>query len=429
MRLNIKIWHLIILLNLLLIVSRINLIVNIYLMLTRFIILFLHSPSLAYAQFEFSFFDSIFSGIFIILIPIYVFLMRNKRRLFHQKIDFTSLVIISLLFFFLFAPLVTNSNPEFQKDLSVTKLLPPFSTVKVLYLEPNHDNNGGQELDKFIGLKNLVVKRSFDENLFFVDSLRSGVNDVTFFQRDFSTTMSKDKFVLKNNAPLVSNKLFILGTDEFGRDIFSRLIYGARISLFVGLGSVLVTLVLGLFLGFLAGYPGGFVDTAINRLTDMFLAFPVIFFIILIIALFGNSLVSVIVVLGFSGWMSLFKIVRGEVISLKQKDFFITARLIGLSKTKLLLKEIFPIILAPVIVNLVFQYGNVILAEAALSYLGLGTGSSYPSWGAMIESGQNYLAQAWWMILFPGLALFFTLMAANNLGREINTNLNPQLER
>ena len=126
--------------------------------------------------------------------------------------------------------------------------------------------------------------------------------------------------------------------------------------------------------------------------------------------------------------MSLFKIVRGEVISLKNKDYFISARLAGLTKTRLLTKEILPVIIAPVIVNLVFQYGNVILAEAALSYLGLGTGSSYPSWGAMIESGQNYLSQAWWLILFPAMALFFTLLAANNLGKEINTYYNPRLE-
>ena len=125
--------------------------------------------------------------------------------------------------------------------------------------------------------------------------------------------------------------------------------------------------------------------------------------------------------------MSLFKIVRGEVISLKNKDYFISAKLIGLSKTKLLFKEVVPVILPPVIVNLVFQYANVILAEAALSYLGLGTGNLYPSWGAMIEAGQNYLSQAWWMIFFPGLILFLTLYTANNIGKELNIYFNPRV--
>ncbi|MCL5031437.1 MAG: ABC transporter permease [Bacteroidetes bacterium] len=426
MSFKIKVWHFIVFLMLLLIMLRINLLMNTFLLIIQFINLFVYSPSAADAQLEFTFFDSIISAILVIIIPVLTFLFRQRINFLQRKISFTSFVIIFLLSFFLFAPLIANTNPAFQKDLAVTKLLPPFSSIKVIHLKSDQ-NKIENSLSDFINLKNLVVKRSFDESLIFADSISIG-NDLTYFQKGFPTSLSKDKLILKNNQPFITSKYFILGTDEFGRDIFSRLIYGARISLFVGLGSVLITLFLGLSLGFLAGYPGGFVDTTINRITDMFLAFPVIFFIILIIALFGNSLMSVIIVLGFSGWMSLFKIVRGEVISLKNKDFFISARLLGLSKTKLLLKEILPIIIAPVIVNLVFQYGNVILAEAALSYLGLGTGGSYPSWGSMIEAGQNYLSQAWWMILFPGAALFLTLFAANNLGREINSTLNPRLE-
>ena len=117
----------------------------------------------------------------------------------------------------------------------------------------------------------------------------------------------------------------------------------------------------------------------------MFLAFPVIYLIVLILALFGSSIFSVIIVLGISGWMSLFKIVKSEVLSIKQKDYFVTAELVGLNKFQLLKKEIFPVIITPVLVNLIFLFSNVILAEAALSYLGLGTGNSYPSWGSMIS--------------------------------------------
>ena len=140
-------------------------------------------------------------------------------------------------------------------------------------------------------------------------------------------------------------------------------------------------------------------------------------------------MLAVIIVLGFSGWMSLFKIVRSEVISLKQKDFFISARMIGLSQSQLLFKEVLPILLTPIVVNLVFLFGGVILAEAALSYLGLGTGSSHPSWGSMIDAGQNYLKNAWWMILFPGIALILTLYSANDLGQKIKIYFNPQLKK
>jgi peptide/nickel transport system permease protein len=232
--------------------------------------------------------------------------------------------------------------------------------------------------------------------------------------------------VYKNDKPFITGKTFLLGTDEFGRDIFARLVYGSRISLLVGIGSVFLSLFIGLTLGFMAGYRGGIIDIVLSRLTDLFLAFPVIYLVILVLALFGSSLLSVIVVLGVSSWMSLFKIVKSEVLAIKQKDYLITAGLIGLSKKQLLLKEILPVIIAPVIVTLVLQFSNVVLAESALSYLGLGTGTSYPSWGAMISSGQEYIMKAWWMIIFPGLCLILTLLSVNAAGKRLNKVFNPR---
>ena len=426
MRFKIKIWHLILAFCFIIIFIRFNLLINTFLLFIHIIKLLITDTSILFEQISFPMFDSFLSAFLILAIPIYLFLKRNKIKVLSNKINFTSLIIIILLFFFCVAPLIVNSNPNFQKSLSITKLLPPFSSVKVLHLVPE-ENFYNKNLEEFVQLKNQVVKRSFNQNIIFVDSIADG-QKFFYYQQGSTIELPKSKIVMKEGKPLITRTYFLLGTDELGRDIFSRLIYGARISLFVGLGSVAISLLLGLFLGFLAGYPGGLIDSALNRITEMFLAFPVIFLIILILALFGNSLISVIVVLGFSGWMSLFKIVRGEVIALKNKDYFISAKLIGLSRTKLLLKEVLPVILAPVIVNLVFQYANVILAEAALSYLGLGTGSTYPSWGAMIEAGQNYLSQAWWMIFFPGFILFLTLYTANNLGKEINIYFNPRVE-
>ncbi len=419
-----KAWHFIILIATALFLLRFNFIINSTLLTIQTIRLIFVSPSFVFSQINFQFLDPLLSSALVIIIPV-IALLKHGSKFLQKKIDFTSLVIIILAAFFILAPLAAGSNPDFQKNLSVTKLLPPLSRVKVLHLKS--ESHVVSDKNYFFYLKNLVVKRPFDETIVYADSVISA-SDVICYQGGEQVEFPKEHIEYRNGSPVVTTRLFLLGTDEYGRDIFSRLIYGARISLFVGLGSVLVSMLLGVLLGFIAGYPGGVIDSLISRITDMFLAFPVIFFIILIIALFGNSIASVIFVLGFSGWMSLFKIVRGEVISLKNKDYFISARLAGLTKTRLLTKEILPVIIAPVIVNLVFQYGNVILAEAALSYLGLGTGSSYPSWGAMIESGQNYLSQAWWLILFPAMALFFTLLAANNLGKEINTYYNPRLE-
>ncbi len=425
MHFKIKIWHVLILISLLIFILRFNLIVKSYILLFDFIYLLLTDFSQTAGQIGFPLIDSVLSAFLILFIPALAFVKRRKP-IFNKVINFTSSVITVLFIFFLLAPLVTAENPDFQKNLSVTKLLPPFSKVEVLHLKENDAANSSL-FANFIRLKNDVVKRSFNENIILADSVVAS-GKVTYYQGGFANEIPLNKLLVKNGEPQITAKYFLLGTDELGRDIFARLVYGARISLFVGLGSVLISLILGLTLGFLAGYPGGAIDSSLSRFTDMFLAFPVIFLIILILALFGNSLLSVVIVLGFSGWMSLFKIVRGEVISLKNKDFFISAKLIGLSKTRLLLKEVLPVILAPVTVNLVFQYGNVILAEAALSYLGLGTGSTYPSWGSMIEAGQNYLSQAWWMIFFPGLILFLTLYTANNLGKEINFYFNPRVE-
>ncbi|MGA7836506.1 MAG: ABC transporter permease [Ignavibacteriaceae bacterium] len=426
MKINIKIWHFILSLCLIIFIIQVREYVDSVILFIVWIKLFFSNFSFAIGQINFPLVDRFLSTFLIVLIPFYIYKKKSKNVFINNKLNFTSATIIVLLSFFIFAPIIAVTNPDFQKNLNVTKLLPPLSKVKVLYLkeETGYDNN---EVNDFLKLKDEVIKKSFENSIIFIDSLRNG-QTITYFQKGRTYNIEKDKVQFSLGQPVVESKTFLLGSDEFGRDIFSRLVYGTRISLFVGLCAVAISLILGLSLGFIAGFFSGPLDVLLNRFTDMLLAFPMIFLIILILALFGNNLMAVIFVLGFSGWMSLFKIVRSEVISIKNKEYFITSKMLGLSKSNLLIKEILPVIAASVIVNLVFQYGNVILAEAALSFLGLGTGSSYPSWGQMIEAGQVYLTSAWWMIVFPGLILFLTLFAAYNFGRESSEFFNPRIK-
>lgn len=419
MKFKLRIWHIFFVFGIMLLIFRIELLYNLIILATQYFLLLINDFQGAIQLLDLQLLDVLISIALYILIPVLLLLFRTKIKWLNVSVSFSSAVLIILLLAFVFAPIITDDNPEFQKDLRMTKLLHPLSKVKALHLKGENKSNGS-DVDGFLALKNQTVKQPYDDNIIFIDNLKKKSDKIIYLQKEKTGELNLNQVLLKDNEPVITNRIFLLGTDEFGRDIFTRLIYGVRISILVGIGSVVVSLLIGLSLGFIAGTRGGLLDIVLSRLTDLFLAFPIIYLIILILAMFGNSLLTVIIVLGLSGWMSLFKIVKSEVLSVKSNDYITSAIMMGLPKTKILTREILPVIMIPLVVNIVFQFSNVILAESALSYLGLGTGNSYPSWGAMIESGQQYITKAWWMILFPGIILIFTLFSANNLGKKLN---------
>ncbi|MCH8032632.1 MAG: ABC transporter permease [Bacteroidetes bacterium] len=423
-----QIWHLLLFFWITIIIIRVELLIDLVVLWAKYFLLFISDFNIAMQLLDFNLIDSILSIKLFIIIPIILFLFRKKSLWLKASLNFSSLTLVMLLLAFIFAPIITDENPEFQKDLKMTKLLTPLSSVKILHLSKK-ENTPTSALEKFINYKHKIIKPSYNENIILVNNVEVKSDRIVYSQKNIQKEINFSDVQIKDGIPFVTNKIFILGTDEFGRDIFTRLIYGARISLLVGIGAVVVSLLIGLSFGFIAGFKGGFIDIIFSRLTDLFLAFPIIYFIVLILALFGNSLLAVIIVLGLSGWMGLFKIVKSEVLAEKNKDYIITAGMLGLTNRKILTKEILPVIFVPLVVNLVFQFSNVILAESALSYLGLGTGNSYPSWGAMIESGQRYIIKAWWMISFPGLILVATLLSANDFGRRLNKVINPGIRK
>lgn len=427
MKSGLKIVHWIIFLWLLLVIIRFELIIDYLSLILSYMDLFFNDTYSALNVLSFSLIDASFSTLlFLLIIPLILFCKKGFHFI-TGTLNFSFGFLIVIGFVFLFAPIISNENPEFSKNLSVTKLLPPFSSVKQFELKSDIYNNLS-DAEFFRKESEEVIKPPFNDNIILADSFRLS-DKIIYYQKNEAYEIEKESLISKTGIPVFQEKLYLLGTDEFGRDLFARLIHGTRISITVGLGAVILSFIIGIILGFIAGYRGGIPDIVLNRFTEIFLAFPVIYLVVLILALFGSSILSVMIVLGISGWMSLFKIVKSEVLSIKQKDFFSTAELVGLSKLQLLSREILPVTIVPVLVNMVFLFSNVVLAEAALSYLGLGTGGSYPSWGSMISSGQEYITKAWWLIAFPGLGLILTLFTFNSSGRMLGKVLNPSLKK
>jgi peptide/nickel transport system permease protein len=224
-----------------------------------------------------------------------------------------------------------------------------------------------------------------------------------------------------------SNPAHLLGTDQLGRDILSRIIYGSRVSLSVGIMAVAISGTLGVLLGLLAGYYGGKVEVVIMRAADIQLAFPFILLAILIIAVVGSGLQNIIIILGIAGWMIYARIVRGEVLSVREQEYIEAARTIGAGDARILFRHILPNVMAPVIVIATFAVANVIIAEAALSFLGLGVEPSIPTWGGMLADGRAYVGTAWWLATFPGLAIMITVLGINLVGDWARDVLDPRL--
>jgi len=219
----------------------------------------------------------------------------------------------------------------------------------------------------------------------------------------------------------------ILGTDAVGRDILSRIIYGARISLSVSLISVLLSSALGVSLGLLAGYYGRWADAIIMRLVDIQLAYPLILFAITVAAIFGASLRNLIIVLVIANWVTYTRVVRGEVLVRRQTQYVEAARVNGCRDGRIIRQHILPNVFSSILVIFTLQVAFVLILESGLSFLGLGVEPTIPTWGSMLNEGRNYIMTAWWLETFPGLAIMFTVLGINLLGDWIRDVLDPQL--
>lgn len=221
---------------------------------------------------------------------------------------------------------------------------------------------------------------------------------------------------------------YLLGTDQLGRDILSRLIYGARISLIIGLSAVLLAGSLGTLMGLVAGYRGGRVDDLCMRLTDTMLAMPFILLALAVIAVLGSSLRNIIIVLGATSWVSYARVVRAEVLTLRTREFVSAAQALGGGGPRIVFRHLLPNVLTPVIVIATLEVARMIILESALSFLGLGVQPPTPTWGGMLADGRAYLSTAWWFATVPGLCIMLSVLGINLLGDWLRDVLDPRLQ-
>lgn len=221
----------------------------------------------------------------------------------------------------------------------------------------------------------------------------------------------------------------LMGTDALGRDVFTRLLYGARVSLWVGFIAVGISSFIGITLGLISGYFGGIIDEIIMRLVDIMLCFPSFFLILAVIAFLEPSLTNIMIVIGFTSWTGLTRLVRAETLSLRERDFISAAKLSGASKIRILFIHILPNTLAPVLVSATLGIAGAILVESSLSFLGLGVQPPDPSWGNMLLDGKDVLSNAPWLSFFPGIAIFITVLGYNLLGESLRDILDPRTKQ
>jgi peptide/nickel transport system permease protein len=351
-----------------------------------------------------------------------------------------SMVIFVLYSVAFLAPLLSPFSPYDQQDFLVTAYQPPLTRLDALVLRQHRTVviplRAGRDLtsrtaNTLILDSQKLRSRNEEYNLKFVNSYRVEGDRMLFRQGMREKSLSLAELVnLSGNSQkpeYAVTKTFLLGTDQYGRDIFSRVLYGSRISLSIGFLVVLISVSLGTVIGISSGYFGGWVDSFLMRIVDVLIAFPALFLILIIIATFGNSIYLIVITLSFTGWMGVARIVRGQVLSLKEQEFILAARSLGLSNLRIIFRHLLPNTLTPVIVAATLRIGSIILTEAGLSFLGLGVQPPTPSWGNIINEGRDSLLNHWWISTFPGVAILSTVVCFNLIGDGIRDALDPRM--
>jgi peptide/nickel transport system permease protein len=301
------------------------------------------------------------------------------------------------------SPFLTPIGPDVQGSLVTTRLLPPLSQGYVReFLDP------ASTAPEAAG----PVHRAFTEANTYL------LNRTVLLTGDPRTDHPADREQV-GAAFREFPTVFLFGTDDNARDVFCRVVAGTRVSLGIGISAALGALLVGAAVGFAAGMSRGFLDGVLMRLTDLFLAIPGLFLVIGILAFVGQSVFTIVVVLSLSGWMSIARVVRGEVVSLREREFILAARLLGVSTWKIIARHLVPNLWPVILTATVLQFANAVLGEASLGFLGLGIQPPTATWGNMMGEATGYLGSAWWVGVFPGILLAVVLVSAHSLGGNV----------
>ena len=328
----------------------------------------------------------------------------------------------------LLCPFLAPYDPNESQDLVVTRYLPPMHGAEFLKLKSKNESEFTSDNSIHKTLVRINRKILHHDEIIFVNSYQKNGKEVRFTQGIQSKTIFLSLLVSDDENEFTGTKFYLLGSDKYGRDIFSRLIYGSRISLCIAFLVTSIAVTIGTFIGAVSGYFGKTTDTVLMRGVDLLLAFPNLFLILLVISLFGNSIVLIIVVLGLTGWMGVSRIVRGQILSLKEQEFIQAAHALGFSHLRIIFKHLIPNTLAQIIVAATLRLGGIILIEAGLSFLGIGVQPPTASWGNMVSEGRDSLIQAWWISTFPGLAIVLTVVSFNLIGDGLRDALDPKIK-
>jgi peptide/nickel transport system permease protein len=322
----------------------------------------------------------------------------------------------------LLRPVLAPYDPNRQPgDGVVNQLRAPFTTILVL---------GEEGRDEVFAVD---IELQGDEVLLHRDPVRPELDRKVPLAslgrpRDGWSLPGEKTMTLGGGTVPYREEFHVLGTDEQGRDLLSRLIYGSGISLWIGFLAMGIAVTIGTFVGAVTGFYGGWVDLTLMRVVDILLAFPLLLLLLLINSVIRQPSIWVVVaVLGATGWMGISRLVRGQFLTLRELDFTVAARALGVPARRVMFRHLLPNAMAPIIVNATLIVGGTILTEAALSFLGYGVQPPEPSWGAIVQGGSSVLAQAWWIATLPGIAIVFTVSAFNLLGDALRDALDPRL--